>query len=53
MEPRTNPFGGVYAALDQTEYWSLTRGTLIVGALVIFVTGFLLGFLCASMWGRR
>jgi hypothetical protein len=38
--------------MEQT-YLTLTLGTAVVGALVIFVSAFLLGLWCGWMWRRQ
>ena len=53
MEPRHNLFAVTPANLDQSEMWSFTPPSVIVGALVIFVTAFLLGLWCGWMWQQR
>ena len=54
MEQKANPFAvlSLMSGTGGQTHLHLTLPTVVAGALVIFVTAFLLGLWCGWMWRR-
>ncbi len=55
MEQQANPFAiaSMMSGTGDQAHLHITFATVVVSALVIFVTAFLLGLWCGWMWQRR